>query len=398
MRVYRVSTPDAFAKNAGVSMIKSIWSKLFVLPLAVATLLPAAFAQSGVTEKEILLGQSAPFSGPAAELGKRMNVGIKAYFEHINAQGGVNGRKIKLVTADDGYEANRAAENTKKLITSDGVFALIGYVGTPTTLAALPILTEAKVPLVGPFTGAQSLRDPFNRYVFHVRASYFDETEKIVEHLTTVGIKRIGVFYQNDAYGKAGLEGVERALKRRGLQVAAAGTVERNSVDLTKAVRMLDAKPDAIVQISAYTSCAAFIKEAKKLGYAGLFANVSFVGSRALNEALAADGAGVMISQVVPFPFTDTVPIVREYRKRMADMGDTNYDFSSLEGYIAAKVAVEGIKRAGRNLNRESFIAAMESINRLDMGEFEVSFSPKDHAASKLVDLTIIAGNGKFRH
>ncbi|MFM2398667.1 MAG: hypothetical protein RL341_824, partial [Pseudomonadota bacterium] len=243
-----------------------------------------------------------------------------------------------------------------------------------------------------------SLREPFNRYVFHVRASYFDETEKIVEHLTTVGIKRIAVFHQNDAYGKAGLEGVERALKKRGLDVVAKGTVERNSVDLSKAMSILDTKPDAVVQISAYTSCAAFIKEAKKRGYTGLFANVSFVGSNALNSALGKDGSGVMISQVVPFPFSPSVPIVKEYQARMRDIGLTDYDFTSLEGFIAAKVMVEGMKRAGRNLTRESFVTAMESINRVDFGGFEAAFSSKDRAASKLVDLTIIAGDGKFRH
>jgi branched-chain amino acid transport system substrate-binding protein len=365
----------------------------FVLSFAGAL----AAAETGVTDKEILIGQSAPFSGPASELGNRMNTGIKAYFDYINEQGGVNGRKFTLVTADDGYEATRAAENTKNLINNDKVFALLGYVGTPTTLAALPILTEAKVPLIGPFTGAQSLREPFNRYVFHVRASYFDETEKIVEHLTTVGIKRIAVFHQNDAYGKAGLEGVERALKKRGIDVVAKGTVERNSTDLSKALSILDSKPDAIVQISAYSSCAAFIKEAKKRGYVGLFANVSFVGSSALNTALGKDGSGVMISQVVPFPFSPSTPVVKEYQGRMRNIGFTDYDFTSLEGYIAAKVMVEGIRRAGRNLTREGLITAMESMNRVDFGGFEAAFSNKDRAASKLVDLTIIAGDGKFR-
>jgi ABC-type branched-subunit amino acid transport system substrate-binding protein len=381
----------------GAEMIASKGPKRLLASLVLACTHLLASAQ-GVTDKEILIGQSAAFSGPAAELGNRMNTGIKAYFDHINSTGGVNGRKLTLVTADDGYEAARAAENTKSLINNEKVFALLGYVGTPTTLAALPILTEAKVPLVGPFTGAQSLRDPFNRYVFHVRASYFDETEKIVEHLTTVGINRIGVFYQNDAYGKAGLEGVERALKKRGLQIATAGTVERNSVDLSKAVRMLDAKPEAIVQISAYASCAAFIKKAKAEGYSGLFANVSFVGSSALNQALGADGTGVMISQVVPFPYSGATALVREYQKRMTDIGFVEYDFTSLEGYIAAKVLVEGIKRAGRGLTREGLVTALESMNRVDLGGFEASFGPNDRAASKYVDLAIIAGNGKFRH
>ncbi|MBX7229120.1 MAG: ABC transporter substrate-binding protein [Burkholderiaceae bacterium] len=355
-------------------------------------------AENGVSEKEIILGQSAAISGPASALGSGMNQGIRAYFEYINSVGGVNGRKLSLRLADDGYEASRAAENTKKLIENDKVFALIGYVGTPTTLAALPILTEAKVPLIGPFTGAQSLREPFNPYLFHVRASYFDETEKIVAHLLSIGQKKIAVFYQDDAYGKAGLAGVEQALKKRNMQILATGTVQRNSIDLSKALSILSAKPDAIVQISAYTSCAAFILEARKRGYTGQFVNVSFVGSKALADALGKNGPGVMISQVVPFPFSGAIPLVRDYQKHMALLGFKDYDFTSLEGYIAAKVMVEGLKRAGRNLSRENLISALETLKNLDLGGFEVSFSNKNHAASKFVDLSIIASNGKFQH
>lgn len=355
-------------------------------------------AENGVSEKEIILGQSAAISGPASALGSGMNQGIRAYFEYINSVGGVNGRKLSLRLADDGYEASRAAENTKKLIENDKVFALIGYVGTPTTLAALPILTEAKVPLIGPFTGAQSLREPFNPYLFHVRASYFDETEKIVAHLLSIGQKKIAVFYQDDAYGKAGLAGVEQALKKRNMQILATGTVQRNSIDLSKALSILTAKPDAIVQISAYTSCAAFILEARKRGYTGQFVNVSFVGSKALADALGKNGPGVMISQVVPFPFSGAIPLVRDYQKHMALLGFKDYDFTSLEGYIAAKVMVEGLKRAGRNLSRENLISALETLKNLDLGGFEVSFSNKNHAASKFVDLSIIASNGKFQH
>ena len=170
-----------------------------------------AFAEPGVSDKEILIGQSAALSGPAKELGTEMRSGAQLYFDQVNAGGGVNGRKIRMISLDDGYEPERAAANTRKLIEEEKVLALFGYVGTPTSLAALPVFTEAKVPFVGAFTGAQALREPFNRYVFNVRASYFDETEKIVEQLSTTALKRIAVFYQNDAYGKAGLAGVERA-------------------------------------------------------------------------------------------------------------------------------------------------------------------------------------------
>jgi branched-chain amino acid transport system substrate-binding protein len=188
----------------------------------------AASAQ-GVTDSTILLGQSVALTGPAQQLGLDMRLGASLYFDQVNLRGGVNGRKIVLKTLDDGYEATRAAENTKKLINDERVFALFGYVGTPTAQASLPIFTEAKVPFVGPFTGAELLRTPVNPYIFNVRASYWDETEAIVQHLTAMSVNKIAVFYQNDAYGLAGLTGVERALKKRGLEIVARGTVERST-------------------------------------------------------------------------------------------------------------------------------------------------------------------------
>ena len=204
---------------------------------AMAALVAAGTAGAqGVTEGQIVLGQGAVFSGPNQELGIQMRDGALAYFNHINAQGGIHGRRIVLKSVDDRYEPEGAAAATRKLINDEKVFALFGYVGTPTFNAAAPILTEARVPLVAAFTGAESLRDPLNRYVFNVRASYYDETEQIVQHLSAVSIDRIAVFYQNDAYGKTGLEGVTRALKRRNLQLAGSATVERNTVDVAAAV------------------------------------------------------------------------------------------------------------------------------------------------------------------
>ena len=300
---------------------------------------------------------------------------MEAHFKAVNAQGGVNGRQLKLVVRDDAYEPEKTKAAVKALIEEDKVFALIGSVGTPTGLAALPILTAASVPIVGMFTGAQALREPFNRNVFHVRASYFDETEKIVQHLTTLGIKKIAVFYQNDAYGKAGLEGVDRALARRQLKTVATGTVERNTVDVSKSLAtILGASPEAIVQISAYKSCAAFIKQARAKGFGGQFFNVSFVGSKALADELGDAGNGVVISQVVPFPYIPSSSIVREYQQRMAESGQKELDFSSLEGFLTAKVFVEGLKRAGRNLTRDSLIAGLESMREVNLGGFMVNY------------------------
>jgi branched-chain amino acid transport system substrate-binding protein len=368
--------------------------RLFLAVLA-SVLATLAGAQ-GVTDTQVVLGQSVALSGPAAQLGLDMQQGANLYFNLVNSRGGVNGRKIVLKTLDDGYEPPRAVANTKQFIEQDKVFALFGYVGTPTSQAVMPLFTEARVPYIGPFTGAEILRAPHNRYIFNIRASYYDETEAIVQHLTAMSVDKIAVFYQNDAYGQAGLAGVERALKKRNLNVAAKGTVERNTVDVKKAVEeMKKADPQAIVMISAYKSCAQFIKDMKKEGKNPTFWNVSFVGSKALAKELDREGRGVQISQVVPFPWDSTVPVVKEYRKLLEETkGEPG--FGTLEGFIAAKVTVEGLRRAGRNLNRETFIRAMESMDNYDAGGFKVNFGPDNHNGSKFVDLTIISKDQRF--
>ena len=346
----------------------------------------------------IVLGQSAAFSGPAAQLGIQMNLGAKIYFNALNAGGGVNGSTVELRTLDDGYEPDRCKANTEKFI-KDDVFGLFGYVGTPTCLAALPLVVDAKVPFFGPFTGAEALRDPFHKSVFHLRASYYDETALIVKQLTLLGLKKIAVFYQNDAYGKAGLEGVTRALKAQDLAPVALGTVERNTVNVAKAVTDITANmPDAVVQISAYKSCAAFIRQARKAGYGGTFFNVSFVGTQALADELGKEGRGIMVSQVMPFPFSTTTAISRDYLEAVKKAGgDARPNYSSMEGYLAAKVLTEGLKRAGRNPSREALIGGLESIQNGNFGGFTVEFGPKDHVASHFVDLSMLTEDGKVR-
>ena len=354
----------------------------------------------GITDHKILLGQSAAFSGPTAQLGIQMHAGAKAYFDQVNRHGGVHGRQIEIITADDKFEADLAEKNTRQLIEKEGVFALFGYVGTPTSNAALPLVQKEHIPFFAPFTGTQSLREPFRREVFNIRASYFDETEHMVDQLGKLGIKNIAVFFQNDAYGKSSLEGVERAMKKRGLSIMDTATVERNSTNVAAAVAKLNArKPDAIIQIMAYASATAFIKEMRKAGYTGQFYNVSFVGSQALADALGHEGPGVVISQVVPFPWDPSNPVVAEYIKTLKETGIDKPNFSSLEGFIAAKVFVEGLRRAGPKLTREKLIAALETINRsnFDIG-FDIKFSPTNHNGSHFVEMTVITKDAKFKH
>ena len=371
------------------------WLASALLPLTLS--FSAYAAEAGVTDTEIRVGQFAAQTGPAAELGKRLQFGILTHFNAVNAAGGVNGRLLKLISRDDGYEPDKAALAVKALIEQDKVFALIGSVGTPTTLAALPAINAAGIPLIGPFTGAQALREPMNRNLFHVRASYFDETERMVQHLSTLGIKKIAVFYQNDAYGKAGLEGVTRALTKRSMKPVAAVTVERNSVDVAASLaELLKVAPEAVIQISAYKSSAALIKQARAKSFGGQFFNVSFVGSRALSEELGESGSGVTISQVVPFPMTGSAAIVREYQQRMTEAGNKEFDFTSMEGYLAAKVFTEGLRKAGKGLTRDGLITALESLTDYNMGGFHVNYSAKNHEGSRFTDLTIIGKDGRF--
>ena len=364
---------------------------------AAAVFSSVAAAEDGVTANRILLGQAAVFSGPAAQLGIPMRHGIKTYLDYVNEHGGVNGRKIELVSEDDRYEPSVAPAASKKLIEEHKVFALLGYVGTPTGMAHLPVVTQAKVPLVGMFTGAEALRAPLNRYVFHVRASYYDETEKIVEQVVSTGGKKIAVFYQNDAYGEAGRKGTEIALTKRSMKIHSNGTVERNTLKVEDAVKTISsAEPDAVVMVGAYAACAEFIKQMKKAGSGATFYNVSFVGSKALADALGDSGSGVASSQVVPFPWERAVPVVKEYQSLAAKSGFKDYNFSAMEGFLTAKVMVEGLRRAGKNPTREGLVDALERMQDVDLGGFYVSYSPKNHAGSKFVDLTIIGRHGNF--
>jgi branched-chain amino acid transport system substrate-binding protein len=362
--------------------------------LASVTAIHTAFAQSS----QIILGQSCPLTGAAAQLGIQFNAGANVFFDLLNAKGGVAGRQVEIVALDDGYEPNRCAENTSKFISQD-VFALFGYIGTPTSIAALPLATKANLPFIAPFTGAMSLREPFNKLAFHLRASYDDETASIVNQLNTLGLKNIAVFHQNDAYGKAGLDGAVKALAKLGSKPVAVATVERNSVDVAAAVKALvPSKPDAIIQVSAYKSCAAFIREARKAGFGGQFYNVSFVGTKALSDELGKEGAGVVVTQVVPSPYNTAVPIVREFQAAVGAQGKkTDINYSSFEGYLAAKMFADGLARSGGKVSRESLINGIEAIGRSDYGGFQLNLSSRDHVASSFVEKSMLIGDGRVR-
>jgi branched-chain amino acid transport system substrate-binding protein len=347
----------------------------------------------GVTAERILFGQSAALGGPAANLGTEMRRGILAAFEEANRAGGVGGRRLELRAYDDRYEPELAVANTLKLIRDDGVFALIGAVGTPTSAASEPIARAAGVPFIAPFTGAEFLRDPALSHVVNVRASYFEETEAMVERLIEgLGVSRIGVLYQDDSYGRSGLAGVRQALERRGVELVGAGTYMRNTTAVKTALLGLNQKnPEAIIVIGAYLPSAVFTQWARKLGVKALIFNISFVGSDALAAALGPAGEGVYITQVVPFPGGDAIPLLAEYHKALvANDATARPSFGSLEGYIAGRLTAAVLARAGGSPTRESFLSALVNTGKFDIGGFPLTYGPGDNRGSNQVFLTLI--------
>lgn len=370
------------------------WYSVF---LASCLFIASSHAQTGITSTEIVIGQVAPFTGRSSQLGRRLYDGIHAHFKTVNAQGGIHGRQLRLLAYDDGYDPAQSVARIEKLIAEDAVFAFIGSVGTPTGLAIAPVVTAAQVPLVGMFTGAPKLRDAQFDTIFHIRASYQDETAQIIEQIRAKNLDKVAVFYQNDAYGETGLMGVRDALAAHGLSPVGLGTVERNSTDVSAALeRILAAQPEVVVQIGSYQACAQFIQQARARGFQGQFFNVSFVGSAALALALGPTGQGVTIAQVVPFPFDTSIAVVQEYQTAMRAVGKEAFDFSSLEGFLMAKVLAEGLRRSSSAPSRQEFITTLESMHHFDLGGFVIGFTPDNHAGSGVVELTTITADGQF--
>ena len=350
---------------------------------------------AGVTDNEILIGMSTVLSGPSDYLGKSFKNGAMAYFNRINKSGGVNGRNITLIAYDDGYEPSRCIENTYTLIDEDKVFCLFGNVGTPTTMAIKPVIIEKQIPLVAPFTGAEPLRHPLVKEIFHYRASYYDEVEKFIAGVVDeLGMSKISCFYQDDPFGYTVLEGLNNSLTKRGLKIHSRGTYQRNTSDIQAGLdSILPTDPDAIVMVGTYGSCAKFIIEGKKQNFNSVYMNVSFVGAHRLLDILndAGQGEGEIITQVVPPEFS-MLPGVVDARNDLKEYApNTALNHVSLEGYLAAKVLVEGLTRCSNNLTRSNFITQMESIKNLDIGiDHEISFSATDHQGSNKVYPAII--------
>jgi branched-chain amino acid transport system substrate-binding protein len=370
------------------------------LALAISLLALVAHAENGVSVDKIILGQAAALDGPAAALGQGMREGMLTAFDEVNKAGGVKGRKIELVSVDDGYEPTKSIDAAKKLIEQDKVFALIGSVGTPTSAAVQPIAAEAGVPFIGAFTGAEFLREPYKAQVINVRASYFQETETMVEHLTQdLGVTKIAIFYQDDAFGQAGLAGVKRALDKRKMALVAEGTYERNTIAVKSALLSIKkAEPEAVIMIGAYQPCAEFIKLARQIKLDAVFVNISFVGSDALAKALGPAGAGVFVTQVVPFPSDGSLDVVGRYQAALkARKADTVPGFVSLEGYMVGRLVIAALEKIDGDVTRKALLEAVAKTGTFDLGGVTLVYGPDNNRGSNHVFLTVIRPDGTFQ-
>lgn len=373
---------------------KLLWLGLF------AWLGSVGAAENGVTDNSITLGMSAPFSGPNGVYGEEMKEVISAYFQQVNQAGGVNGRKLELITLDDGYETERALANTRALIGEKKVFALLAaYGSSPTTATMNEVFGPAGVPLIGTISGADSLRQPIkenpnNRYMFNVRASYANETEAIISQLASLGLTNIAVFYQNDGFGKSGLDGVTLALKKHKLTPSAVGTVERNSTDVAQAVRTIaKANPQAVVMVTLYKPTTEFVRQMRKANQNPQFMTLSPVGADLLVKELGDEARGIGISQVMPYPWNDTTPLVRDYQKLVGKQGKVSY--YGIEAYAMARLTVDALRKAGKELTREKLVTALEGLNNYDIGGYRLNYTTNERFGSRYVDLTVIGNGGR---
>ena len=364
-------------------------------------LLAFAWAAPAATAQEVVIGQVAPLSGVLASTGRQMVIGGQIYFDAINAQGGIHGAKIRHEVVDDGYKVADTVRLTREMLARPEVVALFGFAGTAnvTQLLTDGVLEAGGAALVAPYTGGESLRNPFNPWIFHVRAGYADEAEHTVQQLTTLGMNRIAVMYQDDGFGKAGLLGVTNALAKRNLKLAVAAGYERNTDKVEDAVKKIKASDaQAIIMVSVNKSTAAFMKLYRESGGGAQMYNISVVDPAELVKLAGLKNAhGLGISQVVPYPYMPNIPVVREYQamlKKYAPKELINY--TSFEEFVGAKVLVEGLRRAGPNPTRAKVVKALESMGNHDTGGITVSYSPGNRIGSRYVEVTVIGSTGKL--
>ena len=369
--------------------------------LAVLALGASSLACAAPPPTDITVVQVAPLTGVLASTGQQMVLGGRIYFDWVNAQGGVHGARIKHTVLDDGYKVDETVRLTREALLNPEVIALFGFAGTANVSKLLTdgVLDVGGAPLVAPYTGGEALRSPFNPHIFHVRAGYMDETEHMVHQAATLGMTRIAVMYQNDAFGKAGLAGVEAALAKRNMKMLVAASYERNTDEVADAVKQIKAaEPQATIMISVNRSTAAFAKQYRAIGGGGQLYNISVVDPAELVKLAGVKAVhGLGISQVVPFPFGANKPAVREYQALMKKYGGGQaVSYTSFEEFLGAKVLVEGLRRAGPAPSRAKLVKALESIDNFDLGGTRVGYSPTNRIGSRFVEVTVIGASGKL--
>ena len=358
-------------------------------------------AEPGIDAERILFGQSAALTGPASGLGQAMRAGIEAAFHEANRSGGVYGRRLELVSLDDGYEPEAAIENMRTLINEREVFALIGAVGTPTARSSVPVAAAAGVPYIAPFTGAPFLRDGQWQNVINLRASYYQETEAMMEFLTRRGLTRVAVAYQDDSFGRAGFRGAQLAMERRGLKPAATAVYPRNTIAVkTTLLDVMEGEPEAVIIVGAPAPVAAFLNWGSKLKLDMVFMTTSFAGGNALIRNLSSESlgsAGLLMTQVVPPLMGDALPVVQDYLAALKETSpDAEPGFVSLEGYLAGRMAVVAMEQCGPDPQRERVLPMLRDAGRIDLGGFALEFGAEDYQGSDAVYLTIVSPNGEY--
>jgi branched-chain amino acid transport system substrate-binding protein len=361
-----------------------------------------AQALAATAREDLVIGQVSPLTGTIAGTGSEYVAGGAAYFAHVNDTGGIHGRKIRVVVKDDSYKPEQTLGLTRQLLTEDKPLALFGFVGTANVLALgkNKVLEEAGIALLAPYTGAQDLREPMNPNIFHIRASYTDETASMVEHLNTIGVHRIAVMYQDDPFGKSGLTGAEAAMQKLGLKLVAKGGYDRTKPEEVDAAvaAIAPASPDAIIMVSVNRASAAFIKKMRAKGSKARLFSISVVNFKELLKNAGEDNArGIGISQVMPYPYSSKVPVAREFQTLMAKyQPDKVVSYASMESFIAAKILVEAIRRSGPEPTRQKILSQLEKLDNYDVGGFRVTFSPTSRTGSKFVEVTVIGQDGRL--
>lgn len=377
--------------------------RISIVLVLIAGVLPPGSARAdelGVTNDSIMFGQVAALEGPSAALGQAARQGLLAAFNELNAKGGVYGRRLKLASRNDGYDPDRSVVETIKLIYEDKVFALIGAVGTPTAMATAPIAASNDVPFIGPISGAEFLRAPEFQNVVNIRASYAAEAEATIKYLTEeLHLTRIAIFYQDDSFGRDVLAGVKTHLDRRGLELAAEGTFEPNTRAVGAALKVIRrAEPEAVILVGTYGPCAEFIKMAHRSGFNPTFSAVSFVGGNALAKELGPEGRGVIVSEVVPFPWDTDLRVVADYQAAMKTLDPSQTpDFIGLEGYITGRLVARALAMTGPNPTRAELLRIINEVGQFDIGGLVVSFGNARKENPPPVSLTVIQSDGSFK-